>query len=362
MPLGVSGGVASSRAGAAGRSSRRAIMMPIVSKESGRQAYAATLLRNVTPRTFRDPVFPAETTSQAGPLGSGTKNLQAAPWHSGGCAGRPACLTGRCRIGRVEVLPIKEGNLDNGHLTTPNNACDNHRTRRRQDALDFAGRSTFSGLEIAGVLDDADVVFNPQGSPPLPPAVFDLHVRERDPDGVFANQGDGGYWIGAAYVLEKARLRGVAGLGDKDADGGIVPAVRFSDLKIEPRKIVDFAKYLGETRTVGAKRHQPIEADNSRRDSDEPTESAYVEEREVRQPQPQRPARACRRNLPTEQRVAQPAGNRNNHKDNIFGNTTSTCILRSAECTAFPAFVASRDVATLVLRIEAVRLFFFRVA
>jgi len=158
------------------------------------------------------------------------------------------------------------------------------------------------------------------------------------------------------------KRRGVAGLGDKDADGGIVPAVRFSDLKIEPRKIVDFAKYLGETRTVGAKRHQPIEADNSRRDSDEPTESAYVEEREVRQPQPQRPARACRRNLPTEQRVAQPAGNRNNHKDNIFGNTTSTCILRSAECTAFPAFVASRDVATLVLRIEAVRLFFFRVA
>ena len=50
----------------------------------------------------------------------------------------------------------------------------------------------------------------------------------------------------------------------KDADSGIVPAVRFFDLKIETRKIVDFAKHLGETRTVSAKRHQPIEADKSR--------------------------------------------------------------------------------------------------
>jgi len=59
-------------------------------------------------------------------------------------------------------------------------------------------------------------------------------------------------------------LCAVAGLGDKDADSGIVPAVRFADLKIEACKIVDFAKRLGETRTVSAKRHQPIEADKSR--------------------------------------------------------------------------------------------------
>jgi hypothetical protein len=150
------------------------------------------------------------------------------------------------------AFSIKEENLDNGHLNTPNNTYADLKIRRPPSAPDFAARSTFSWLEIARVLDEADVVFDPQRPPPVPSAVFDLHARERDLDGVLANQGDDGDRVGVAYVLEKACLCAVAGLGDKDADGGIVPAVRFSDLNIETRKIVDFAKHLGETRTVSA--------------------------------------------------------------------------------------------------------------